>query len=256
MIDKKALEAEVGRLLKILYHKRLAALDKLSLKRLLDKNPYLYRALGFNDSLELLRQVLNAFVSSSDETIFGNAFFEPLALWSANASNEHSGGERVVTISDGAGVDISIRNKTTHMAIAVKSSKGIFNSQSEKGQNLEFNQMQARAKKSGLEFMAVVGFGYGRKGEPKKSKVILKLAGEKFWTLLTAEDDFYLRIERAIGIYSLGHGDSYRKAFDKKCNSLVKEFSVNFVDDDGSIEWDKIVKFNSSIAKPKALKKS
>ena len=256
MIDQSALDGEVGRLLGILYAKRLASLEKLKLTKLLNKNPYLYRALGIEDSSELLRQLLIAFVSSSDETIFGNEFFEPLVLWAATSSNQHSGGHRTVTVSDGAGVDVSIKNSTTHMAIAVKSSKGIFNSQSQKGQNLEFNQMQARAKKSGLEFMAIVGFGYGRKRDPKKSQVIVKLAGEKFWALLTGEDNFYLRIAVAVGEFSAGHGDNYRKAFDKKCNALVKEFSINFVDGKGSISWDKVVIFNSAASKPKALKKA
>ena len=74
MIEAKALEDQVGLLLSVLYAKRFASLEKLRLKRLLDKNPYLYRALGIEDSLELLRQLLIAFVSSSDETLFGNDF--------------------------------------------------------------------------------------------------------------------------------------------------------------------------------------
>ena len=254
MIDTTALEGEVGRLLAILYAKRFASLEKLKLTKLLNKNPYLYRALGIEDSLELLRQLLIAFVSSSDETIFGNEFFEPLVLWAAKHSNQHSGGARNVAVSDGAGVDVSIKNASTHMAIAVKSGKGIFNSQSEKGQNQEFNQIQARAKKSGLEFMAIVGFGYGRKTDPRKPKVILKLAGQRFWSLLTGEDNFYLRIAEAIGVHSSNHGHTYRSAFDKKYNVLVKEFSINFVGEDGSIEWDKVVAFNSAAAKPKKLK--
>ena len=107
MIEAKALEDQVGLLLSVLYAKRFASLEKLRLKRLLDKNPYLYRALGIEDSLELLRQLLIAFVSSSDETLFGNDFFEPLALWAAGESSGHSGGQRVVTVGGAAGIDIS-----------------------------------------------------------------------------------------------------------------------------------------------------
>ena len=67
MIPDAQLHAEVGRLLGILYAKRFAALDKLSLGRLLSKNPYLYRALGIADSLEFIQQLMIAFVSSSEK---------------------------------------------------------------------------------------------------------------------------------------------------------------------------------------------
>ena len=255
MIEAKALEDQVGLLLSVLYAKRFASLEKLRLKRLLDKNPYLYRALGIEDSLELLRQLLIAFVSSSDETLFGNDFFEPLALWAAGESSRHSGGQRVVTVGGAAGIDIAIENATTYAAISVKSGKNIFNAQSSKGQDIEFGELRARLKKLGKNFSEVVGYGYGRKSEPKKATVQDRVAGQKFWELLTNESDFYLRIARAIGVHSAGHGESYRKAFERKCNSLVKEFVLNFVHEDGSIEWDKVVAFNSATSKPEVLKK-
>ncbi len=256
MIDQKTLEAEVGRLLEILYAKRLGALDKLRLTKLLNKNPYLYRALGIEESLELLRQMQIAFVSSSDETIFGNEFFEPLALWAARESSGHSGGSRVVTVGDAAGIDIAITEASSYSAISVKSGKNIFNAQSSKGQSSEFEALQARLKKLGKQFLPYIGYGYGRKAAPKKATVVDRVAGEKFWNLLTGEQDFYLRIADAIGVHSIGHGAVYRKAFDHKCNSLVKEFCADFVAADGTIQWNKIVKFNSSIDKPKSLKKS
>ena len=140
-------------------------------------------------------------------------------------------------------------------SISVKSGKNIFNSQSSKGQDIEFGELRARLKKLGKNFSEVVGYGYGRKSEPKKATVQDRVAGQKFWELLTNESDFYLRIARAIGIHSEGHGDTYRKAFEKKYNALVKEFVLNFVDEDGSIEWDKVVAFNSSVSKPEALNK-
>ncbi len=255
MIDQVALESEIGRLLSILYAKRFATLEKLKLTKLLSKNPYLYRALGIGDGLELLRQMLVAFVSSSDETIFGNEFFEPLARWAASESTGHSGGIRVVTVGDAAGIDIAITDSTTYAAISVKSGKNIFNSQSSKGQSSEFDALQARLKKLGKQFLPYIGYGYGRKAQPKKAQVVDRVAGEKFWYLLTNEPEFYLRIAAAIGAHSSDHGVTYRRAFDKKCNSLVKEFSTNFVNDEGSIEWNRVVAFNSSAVKPKAFKK-
>ena len=136
----------------------------------------------------------------------------------------------------------------------MKSGKNIFNAQSDKGQSSEFAALQARLKKLGKQFLPYIGYGYGRKAPPRKATVVDRVAGEKFWFLLTNEADFYLRIAKAIGKHSSGHGEEYRKTFDKKCNALVREFSSNFVDDEGSIEWDKVVAFNSAASKPKMLK--
>ena len=81
MISESKLNAEIGRLLTVLYEKRFGALDRLTLGKLLNKNPYLYRALGFSDASDFMGQLLVAYVSSSDETIFGNDFIEPLAVF-------------------------------------------------------------------------------------------------------------------------------------------------------------------------------
>ena len=83
MIDQEVLQAEVARLLAVLYQKRFDALHRLSLTKLLSKNPYLYRALGLTRPSDFVEQVMIAFVSSSDETIFGNDFLEPLAIFAA-----------------------------------------------------------------------------------------------------------------------------------------------------------------------------
>ena len=152
MIANKVLQAEVGRLLEVLYAKRFAALEKLTLTRVLAKNPYLYRALGIGDPSEFIMQLMVAFVSSSDETIFGNDFLEPLAIFSATHANEHSDPTRSVTVGAGAGQDIAIETAKSYLAISVKSSKNIFNSQSAKGQDSEFTALRARLKKLNKQF--------------------------------------------------------------------------------------------------------
>lgn len=106
MISQALLEQKVGLLLQTLYTKRFAALDKLTLGELLKKNPYLYRALGLNQPAELITQLLAARISSSDETIFGNDFFEPLAVFAA----QHGQPDAQVAVGAGAGQDIAIES--------------------------------------------------------------------------------------------------------------------------------------------------
>ena len=126
MISDIALQQEVGRLLETLYQKRYGALAKLKLEKLLGKNPYLYRALGISDASEFINQLMVAFVSSSDETIFGNDFFEPLAIFAARHGDAVDHEKRTVSVGAGAGQDIAIETASAYLAIAVKSGTNIF----------------------------------------------------------------------------------------------------------------------------------
>ena len=63
------------------YANLIEKIDGLNIKKVMKrKNPYLYRAKAMQSASEIVESVLTAFVSSSEETIFGNCFFEPIAI--------------------------------------------------------------------------------------------------------------------------------------------------------------------------------
>lgn len=247
MISKSALDRKVAELLAVLYERRFAQLNALTLTKLLNKNPYLYRAIGIQRPDDLLDGLLDARISSSDETIFGNEFFEPLALWAAGAAKIPA---RTVSVGAGAGQDISIESATEYFAISVKSGKNIFNSQSDKGQKTEFDQLEARLKKLKKAFHKVVGFGYGRQAAPKVEKAIMKKAGQDFWELLTGETDFYVRISDAISKPAAIHKATFDEALHKKHSELLRQFMIEFVEIDGTVRWNRVVEFNSARTRP------
>ena len=247
MIPDIDLDNKVAELLGVLYQRRFAQLSALTLTKLLNKNPYLYRAVGIQRPDHLLDGLIGARISSSDETIFGNEFFEPLALWAAGAARLP---DRTVSVGAGAGQDISIESPTEYFAISVKSGKNIFNSQSNKGQKTEFDQLEARLKKLKKAFHKVVGFGYGRQATPKVEKPIAKKAGQDFWELLTGEPDFYVRISDAISKPAAIHKATFDAALLKKHSELLRQFMIDFVDSDGTVQWQKVVEFNSARARP------
>lgn len=252
MIPEKKLAAKVEALLNVLYERRFAQLRALTLAKLLNKNPYLYRAIGIQRPDQYLDHLLSARISSSDETIFGNEFFEPLALWAAQIS---SGPSRLVSVGAGAGQDISIETDAEYFAISVKSGTNIFNSQSDKGQKVEFDQIEARLKKLKKAFHKVVGFGYGRAPVSKNAKTIQKKAGQEFWELLTGESDFYVRISDAIAKPAALHKSGFDEALQKKHSELLRQFMLDYVDVDGTVRWRDVVEFNSSHSKPKRIGK-
>lgn len=251
MIDQKHLDAEVQRLLEILYTKRFEKLGAIDLKRLMKKNPYLFRSIGINDPNELVEALLDAFLSSSDETIFGNDFFEPLAYWTATAASKDDP-DTVVSVGSASGMDIAIETATAFLAIAVKSGTNIFNAQSNKGQSSEFKELQARLRKMGKEIRPIVGYGYGRH-QSRSSSSAEKHAGQAFWHLLSNEADYYLRISDSIGKYATQHKTEYERAYIRTKTRILKQLVINFVDDEGCLDWRAIFRYNSGEGRPGRL---
>jgi Type II restriction endonuclease EcoO109I len=206
---------------------------------------------GVADASEIIEEILRAHVSSSDETLFGNEFFEPLVKWVAQQTNS----AHTVTTSDGEGVDVTITSDTAIMPIAVKSGVNVFNAASKKKQGENFATLSKRLHKLALHFDPIVGYCYGRKKQSSKSKVNFReLAGQVFWELITNEKDFYLRIVRLMGEKPIVHRPSFQLSFDHAKNRFVKEFLLDFSDENGAINWDKLLEFNSGSERPKMPK--
>lgn len=255
-IDASLLEQKIAELLDAFYRKRSVALNDLKLINTLKrKNPYLYRAVGVADASEIVEEILRAHVSSSDETLFGNEFFEPFAKWVAQQANSLQ--THTVSTSDGEGVDITITTAISVMPVAVKSGIHVFNASSKKKQGENFASLNKRLHKLALHFDPVVGYCYGRKQQSARSKVNFReLAGQAFWELLTNESDFYLRIVQLMGGKPIEHRPAFQQSFDEAKNRCTKEFLLDFSNENGSINWEKLLAFNSGTERPKAPRKT
>jgi hypothetical protein len=65
------------------HNKRISILTRLSLNKLLKKNPYLFRAKDITKASDLIDGTMSAFLSSSEEKVFGD-FLEDLAIFIAS----------------------------------------------------------------------------------------------------------------------------------------------------------------------------
>lgn len=205
--------------------------DKI-LKR---KNPYLYRAKGISSAGQIVGGILAAYVSSSEETVFGNTFFEPIAI-------VVSGGQKAVT----EGVDITVDKNNTIYSIAVKSGTSVFNADSRKRQEQNFQSAQKRAQQARKVFLPVVGYGYGKKKTKAGSeKFYQELAGKTFWEWLTGDAEFYTKIIEFMGDRPDEYAKQFEEAYARAENRMVREFTVKYCKKDGSINWDALIKFNS-----------
>ncbi len=235
-MDSNELEALVRKSLDDFYQRRINKLSTLKLRDTLKKkNPYLFRAIGVQKASEIVERLLRDYTSSSDEGIFGDAFFEPIAKLC-------SGGH----VSPSGGVDVAIETDKVYKAISVKSGPNIFNASQSKRMNDEFLSLRNRMLKLHKQFDALLGHGYGRKSsEPTPKRVYRIRAGQAFWEELTGDPDFYLKLIRLIRDYPAEHRVIYESEWSKAVNRFEGEFLIEFSTEDGGIDWEKLTRFNS-----------
>jgi len=243
-ITDKELDEKVEELLSSFYSKRIAGLEKAKAEiasRIKNKNPYLFCALGISSPEDFISALLDAHISSSDETLFGNDFFEPLAKWSASKAWKDPEGNCTVQTSLETGVDISIETLTKDYCIAVKSGVKIFNAQSKKQQATNFLSINKRKQKDKRAFEAIVGYCYGKKQSRNTQYNFSEYAGEDFWEFLTGDSSFYLRIATSIAKHSTKNNQTFCKIKASTTEQLIDYFKKTYVED-GAIKWEALVK--------------
>ena len=238
-VNPRAVEKAIAQSLEEFYNSLLIRIDLINITDIIKrKNPYLYRAKAMQSASEIVESILAATISSSEETIFGNCFFEPLAIAA-------SGGNKA--LAEGVDIMVEDKSKNTIYAIAVKSGPSVYNADSKKRQEQNFNAAHKLAQQAKARYEPIIGYCYGKKRQTGKGKptIYRELAGQDFWYELTGDPQFYIKIIGFMGNRPERYLERYRESYNKACNRLVKQFTERFCDDDGSIDWDKLVRFNS-----------
>lgn len=245
-IEPQELEKLIIGCLHNFYRRRMQRINELKLGAMLRrKNPYLYRSLGTEKASEIVEDILSAFISSSDEAIFGETFFEPIAKIA-------SGGK----VSSAEGVDFELETDDKYLAVAVKSSPNWANASQKKRINDEFMALRKRLYKIHKQFDAVIGHGYGRAvSGSSKTRIYRYVSGQAFWTEITGDPEFYLKLIRLMKDEPQKHKEEYKAAWDAAVNRFSNEFINTFCYPDGRINWDELVRFINEDKKP-AVKKN
>ena len=239
--SEEAVVQAIATSLEDFYKSLITNIDKLNINKIMKrKNPYLFRAKAMNGAAQIVDALLSAFVSSSEETIFGNVFFEPIATAAAQ-------GQKALA----EGVDIMVEHDNTIYAIAVKSGTSVFNADSRKKQEQNFMAAQKLAQQAKKRFVPIVGYGYGRKNTTDRGlpKFYIELAGQSFWEELTGDNEFYIKLMRFMDKLPEKYVEDFDTAYQKAANRLVKDFTNDFCLEDGTIDWEKLVRFNSGAGK-------
>ncbi|RJP49845.1 MAG: cytosolic protein [Anaerolineaceae bacterium] len=221
------------------HQRKLKSLSDLKLEKLLTKNPYLFRAKNLTTASELIDDLLNAFLSSSEEKLFGD-FLEGLAVFVAEQT---SGGHK----STAQGVDLEFMNNNTHYVVSIKSGPNWGNSsqQDKLEQDLKTSVARLKQSKHSLNVQPVLGICYG-KTKTTFLRGYMKIVGQNFWYLISENPDLYTDIVGPIGYEAKKHNDDFLGKRNGIANLLTSQFINDFCDSKtGLIDWVKLIQFNS-----------
>lgn len=238
-MKRSEIESLISKCLRDFYERRLQKVRELKLQAFVRrKNPYLFRALGIQKASEIVERLLTDYISASDETIFGDVFFEPIARIA-------SGGKA----SDAEGVDFVIESEDRITAVALKSGPYPYNASQKKRQSQEFLAVRNRLYKLHKQFDPILGHAYGRvksnKSKPSKDLIYRDSSGQAFWQEITGDPDFYLKLISLMKDEPAKHRKEYAPAWDAAINRFTAEFIRDFCFADGRIDWEKLVRLVS-----------
>lgn len=238
-IDIKEIENHVNVNIVDFHNKRLAAVSKMNLKDLIKKNPYLFRAKNTVTAAQLIESTMSAFLSSSEEKIFGD-FLEDLAIFiAAKTCNGRK--------SSSQGIDLELElDEITHI-ISIKSGPNWGNSSQHLKLAQDFKAAEIRLKqsKSVRNVQAVLGICYGKTRTTYTREGYLKVVGQNFWTLISSDQELYTKIIEPIGYRAKEHNNRYEEEKARITNLLTKRFIEHYCKPSGEIDWKKVVINNS-----------
>ena len=223
----------------VFHNHRIKSLEELNLDRLLKKNPYLFKAKNIATANELISGLLDAFLSSSEEKLFGD-FLEGLAIFVAEMT---CGGHK----STASGVDLEFINNGVHYIISIKSGPSWGNSsqQDKLEQDLKNAVTRVKQSKRGINIQPVLGICYG-KTKTSYLRGYIKVVGQNFWCLISENQNLYTDIVEPVGYRAKEHNESFLVEKSMVVNRFTKAFIERFCDDNGAINWIRLVEFNSS----------
>ncbi len=224
--------------------KRLHKLETLRLEKLLlRKNPYLFRAKHMLTAETLVRSVLDAFLSSQEETLFGD-FLESIAIF---VCGKVYGGEKPA-LSYLEGIDLVFAVEERVYIVEIKSGPHWGNSSQIKKMLLNFERAERilKAQYPDRQIIAVNGCSYGIEPNPvQRGGIYLKLCGQDFWRFISNNDDLFVQIIEPLGHQARERNEAFYEAYAMIVNRFTLQFGKDYCLPTGVIDWEKLVRWIS-----------
>lgn len=234
---REYVETNIG----IFHQKRIDSLKRLRLETVLKKkNPYLFKAKYLLTSEQIIKSLTDAFLSSNEETIFGE-WLEGLALF---INSIVFNGRK----SSARGIDLEFENDDKiYFIVSIKSGPNWGNSSQIEKMKSDFQAATRtlRTSNSKINVRAVNGCCYGQDLHPDKGEY-LKYCGRLFWHFISGKPNLYIDIIEPLGYKAKEKNNEFIEAYSKMINTFSREFLPVFCLENGEINWNKLVEFNSN----------
>lgn len=231
------------------HNSRIEKLQSLKMDGILKKkNPYLFKAKYLESAPELVRNLVQAVMSSSEETLFGD-WLEQLAIYIAS---DIFGGRKSAV----EGVDLEMDKDGVHYLVSIKSGPNWSNSSSMKKQEDHFKKAKQvyRTGKNKVLCEAIIGCCYGKKKKIDDVKTII--CGQRFWQFISGSETLYTDIIEPLGTDAKVKNEAYTREYNKLLTRLTHDFISKYCKPDGEVNWDLITQLNAGTPKPKKNKES
>ncbi len=233
-----------------MFHRsRLEGLRLLNLHNVLKrKNPYLFKAKNLVSPEDLVKSLVDAHLSSNEETVFGG-FLEQIAVF---CSTRAVGGRK----SGIDGVDLEfVRDGVLHL-VSIKSGPRWHNKSQLAKLRADFVRARQTLRTNSATPQPVRflnGCCYGR--TYKDYGDFEKVSGEAFWTLISGEPGLFVELVEPLGFESKRHNEAFEQQYAQVRTGFTKQFIDQFCKPtDYAIDWEKIVRLNAGVPTPKSPK--
>ncbi len=197
----------------------------------------------FLTSEQIVRSIVDAYLSSSEETILGD-WLEGLAIF---INKKVYGGWK----SGINNIDLEFDKNERRYIVNIKSGPNWGNRSQIQKMISDFNSARKTLLTSNSKMVveAVNGCCYGRDSKPLKKDNYYKYCGKQFWEFISGDPDLYLKIIHPLGHRAKEKNEEFIHAYSNVINRFTVEFSSLFCQSTGAIDWEKILKLNSSFEK-------
>jgi Type II restriction endonuclease EcoO109I len=226
------------------YEHRLNGLKQLKLHGVLRrKNPYLFKAKNIELAGDLVKSVVDAFLSSQEESIFGN-LLEGFAI---HVSRTLYGGFK----SELKSVDLEFERGGVYHVVGIKSGTNWGNSDQVNRMRDNFKAAKQLLRGRGhAEVVAVNGCIYGKDRNPLKrhadpDREYYKYAGQAFWHFVSGDDDLYREIITPIDEEARQKDETFKRAYAAKIDEMTQDFTGGFMTPENQIDWVRLVDYVS-----------
>ncbi len=144
------------------------------------------------------------------------------------------------------GIDLEFDKDGCRYIVAIKSGPNWANRSQLEKMKTDFISAKRtlRTSNSKVNIIAVNGCCYGRENNPDRGDYY-KYCGQVFWTFISGDENLYTELIEPLGFNAKLKNDEYLELYSNLINRFTTEFSTQFCSANGSINWEKLVKFNS-----------